>query len=196
MHSMHHSSDDILARFQKLPDFSEAPAPFKGARFTVRSLKVTGDNGKTVQRDVVIHPGAVVILPFLDDDTLILIRNQRFVVGKELWELPAGTLESGEAPIETAKRELIEETGYRAGKIAPLNGFFTTPGFCNEVMYAFVASDLKHVGQSLDDSEHIIVEKVNWNEALEMVRDGRIIDGKTMTTILYYHLFIHADRRQ
>lgn len=194
MSYMNNSTNDIIARFQKLPAFDNFPLIFKGSRFTVRTLKVKGANGKTVEKDVVLHPGAVTLLPFVDEEHIVLIRNQRFVVGQELWELPAGTLEPGEDPLETAKRELIEETGYKAAHIVPLVTFFTTPGFCNEVMYSYVASQLTHVGQSLDDSEQIIVETVKWKDALKMVRDGTIVDGKTIMVLLYYHTFLNAGK--
>lgn len=172
-----------------VPTFKEAEKAFSGVRFDVRSLDVPGKGNKPVRRDVVVHPGAVLILPLLDKDHLVMIRNQRFAVGQELWELPAGTLEKNETPENTAARELIEETGYRAEKIELLTTFFTTPGWCNEVMYTYVATHLSHVGQSLDESERIIVEIVPWPKALKMVQDGTIMDGKTIATLLYFQAF-------
>lgn len=157
---------------------------YSGPRFDVVSLKI-----KNTQRDVILHPGAVVILPLFDHEHLIMIRNERFAVGKELWELPAGTLEKGESPLETAHRELIEETGYRAANIEPLTQFYTSPGFCNELMHAYVATGLTHVGQHLDESEKIVVEPVTWRNALAMANDGTIEDGKTLATLLYYKAF-------
>lgn len=162
---------------------------FKGVRFDVHSVYLPNRAGGTTRRDVVIHPGAVVILPLIDHSNIIFIRNSRFAVKKVLLELPAGTLEPGEAPIETAKRELIEETGYKAKETTPLFSFYTTPGICNEIMHAFVAKDLSFVGQSLDDSEEISTEVLSWEEALKMIRQGTIEDGKTISTLLYYHTF-------
>ena len=103
----------------------------------------------SVRRDVVVHPGAVVILPVLEDGRLVLIRNYRYPVEKELLELAAGTREPDETPLETARRELEEETGYRAGVIEPLTEFYTSPGILTERMYAFLATDLTEVGQNL-----------------------------------------------
>lgn len=157
---------------------------FKGKRFDVYTL----DLNKR-KRELIIHPGAVVIVPILDKDHLIMIRNQRFAVGKELWELPAGTLEPNESPLETAGRELIEETGYKAGKITELTHFYTTPGICNELMYAYLATDLTPGKQALEDTEQITVEIVSWQKALQMARDGIIIDGKTLAALLFYQAF-------
>jgi ADP-ribose pyrophosphatase len=108
-------------------------------------------------------------------------------VDDTLWELPAGTLEPGESPLETASREVIEETGYRSTRLAPLLEFYTTPGFCNEKMYAFVANDLEFVGQQLDETEKITAEPLSWEKIMEMIRQGVIKDGKTIAVLLYYH---------
>lgn len=153
---------------------------FRGTRFDVRTL------GK---RDVVIHPGAVVILPLLDDERILMIKNERFAVGETLWELPAGTLEPREHPDATASRELVEETGYEAKKIEPLTTFYTSPGICNERMFAYTAQELSYVGQKLDETEKITVEVVEWKKIREMIRNGKIHDGKTLTTLLFFLSF-------
>lgn len=173
----------------ELPVFPEETKVFSGARFNVHRVDLKSASGKKIHREVVVHRGAVLILPFLDKEHIVMIRNERFAVGRELWELPAGTLEVGEQPINTAFRELIEETGYQASQMTSLVPFLTSPGICNEVMYTFVATDLTHVGQSLDENEKIKVEIVSWKEALKFVKDGTIIDGKTMTTLLFYDKF-------
>ena len=141
-------------------------------------------------KEVVIHPGAVVILPIISDSEIIMIRNERFAVDENLLELPAGTLEQDEEPATTAARELIEETGYRAKVLEPLFAFYTTPGFCNEMIHAFVAKDLEFVGQNLDESEKITTEVFTWEAILQMLRDGTIHDGKTIATLLYYQSFL------
>lgn len=173
-----------------LPEFiDDSQCVFKGTRFSVFSLDIPNKEGRT-KKDVVIHPGAVVILPKLDDNTVVMIKNNRFAVGQELWELPAGTLEPSEFPQDTAARELIEETGYRADSIQLLTQFYTTPGFCNEMMYAFLAEGLHEVGQQLEDTECITVHLKKWDELLSMIQEGKIVDGKTITTLLYYHTFL------
>lgn len=172
----------LYSDFGKLPaSLKDSTLVFEGTRFCVRHI------GK---RDAVIHPGAVVILPLIDEKNIILIRNERFAVGETLWELPAGTLEPKEHPQQTAIRELIEETGYDAENIEFLTTFYTTPGFCNERIFAYVAKDLKFVGQDLDETEKITVEKLGWDEVLKMIRSGEIHDGKTMTTLLFYYHMI------
>jgi ADP-ribose pyrophosphatase len=156
---------------------------FKGKRFDVARTK-----GKH-PREIVVHPGAVVILPLLDDKTVALIRNERVAVGQTLWELPAGTLEPGEPPLKCAKRELIEETGYKAARVRRLTTFFTSPGICTEVMHAFVARGLTEVGQDLDDGEAITVEAVELARAYEMIESGTLRDGKSIATLLFHRAF-------
>jgi ADP-ribose pyrophosphatase len=118
-----------------------------------------------------------------------MIRNARYAVQKTLWELPAGTMERGEKPEKTAEREILEETGYKAGVLEPLFWFYPVPGFCDEVMHVFVAKGLVFQGQQLDASEDIHVETVEWKNALQMVKDGIIIDAKTIATLLYFNTY-------
>lgn len=158
---------------------------FDGVRFTVRATQIPTRDGKTRRGEFVDHPGAVVVLPFLDDDHIVMIRNRRFAIGTTLLELPAGTLEPGEPPLITAGRELIEETGYQAADIQPMITYFPTPGICNEVMHSYVAHGLTHVGQDLDDSEEISVEIVAWADALKLIDEGVICDGKSILCLLY-----------
>lgn len=165
---------------------------FEGAKFAVDVVDLLGRSGDTHRREIVVHGGAVVVLAITEDGRLVMIRNQRFAVGRELWELPAGTLEEGEDPAACARRELIEETGYRAARIEPLTAFYTTPGICTERMHAFLAADLEHVGQQLEDGEQIRVELLPRPTVLQMVRDGQIDDAKTLAVILFQHLLHDA----
>lgn len=162
---------------------------FRGARFDVRAMSWPGHGGRSHRREMVVHPGAVVILPLVDEDHVVLIRNERHGIGEVLWELPAGTLEPDEPPDRCAAREVEEETGYRAGRIEPMTDFYTSPGICTERMWAYVARDLEEVGQKLDDSERITAEVVEWDRALAMCREGGICDGKTLAAILYHQAF-------
>ncbi|MGD2109860.1 MAG: NUDIX hydrolase [Phycisphaerae bacterium] len=156
--------------------------------FAVEHRVYTTPEGQSVARDVVVHPGAVVVVPVLGDDRLVMIRNYRYTVEQEVWELPAGTREPGETPMETARRELEEETGYRASKLAPLMAFYTSPGFCTEWMHAFVAKDLAPVGQNLQGHERIVTETVAVSEARRRLLAGEFIDGKTIAVLGRYLL--------
>lgn len=167
----------------------EAETVYQGVRFAVRRLELQGRDGGALTREVVVPSDAVVILPLLDEQTVVLIRNERFAVDQTLWELPAGTLEAGEDPATCAGRELAEETGYRADTLEPLTAFYPTPGFCTELLTAFRATRLTHVGQDLDANERITPEPTPMAEALAMVRDGRIRDAKTIATLLYHRTF-------
>ncbi len=160
---------------------------FAGRRYEVRGVDVAGSDGRLHRREIVTHPGAVVVLPVLDEQSIVMIRNHRPAAGGALWELPAGTLDvPGEPPVACAKRELVEEAGYAAGRIEPLTTFYTSPGICTEQMHAFAAYDLERVGQQLEGGERIVAEVVSWDRTMQMVRDGAITDGKTLATLLYY----------
>lgn len=156
--------------------------------FTVEHREYTREGKNPVGRDIVVHPGAVVILPLLDDGRLLMIRNYRYTVEQELWELPAGTREPFEETIETARRELVEETGYEAGEMEPLMEFFTSPGILTERMFAFVARNLKPVGQKLEEGEQITVETVEMNDVYNKLINNELIDGKTIAVLSTYFL--------
>ena len=116
-----------------------------------------------------VHPGAVVVLPLLDDGRIVMIHNFRHTMEEELLELPAGTLAPGEPPIDAARRELSEETGYAAGSVEPFITFYTLPGICTERMHAFIATDLRAGEQRLEPGEQIRVEIVDL-EIVEMTQ--------------------------
>ncbi|HAI14240.1 MAG TPA: NUDIX hydrolase [Phycisphaerales bacterium] len=164
---------------------------FTGKRFDVVSMDLPNRNANsgTHRKDMVLHPGAAVILPMIDEDHVVMIQNERPIEDVPLWELPAGTLEPPEEPHVTAGRELIEEAGYQAGEIKLINSFYASPGICTEMMHCYLATNLTAVGQQLEPNEKITVKVLPMNEAMEMVRDGRIIDGKTIATLLYYQTF-------
>lgn len=159
---------------------------FKGLRFDIHALDVPGKEGKVYHKEFMVHPGAAVILPLLSVSQILLIRTPRPATGEILWELPAGTLEKGESPDITAARELEEETGYRAKNLTFLLRFFASPGVSNEMIYAYVASDLTQVGQKLEDSEDITVYSKPLPEVFEMIKAGTIQDAKTIASLLYY----------
>jgi ADP-ribose pyrophosphatase len=164
---------------------NDSTLAFKATRFEVYTIK---QDART--REMISHSGAVVILPFIDDDKIILIQNERFAVGETLWELPAGTLEKDEVPEATAVRELREETGYSCQQIIPLTCYYSSPGFCNERMFAYAAMDLTPGMQDLDETEKITLSIFTWKECLEMIKTGKIKDAKTIATLLYYDIFV------
>lgn len=143
-------------------------------------------------REVVIHAGAVVVMGILPDERIILIRTKRYAVGQILIELPAGTLERGEDPINCAGRELLEETGYLAGRLRPIGNFYTSPGILSEKMYAFAAYDLEEQKQALEEGEEIELVFATLDEAIAMIRRGEIHDGKTVAALLMYDKFFRA----
>lgn len=151
-----------------------------GPVFRVESVITRGANGRTMRRDVVRHPGAVTIVPLRDDGRIVLIRNARFAVGARLVEFCAGKLERGEEPARAAARELEEECGYAAGALEPLGMFYTSPGFTDERMFVFRATKLREIAQRLEDGEDIEVLDAAPAEVDAMIRDGRIVDGKTI----------------
>jgi ADP-ribose pyrophosphatase len=154
---------------------------YRGRKIGLRVDQVRMADGRETTREVVFHPGAVAIVPFLPDGRVIMIRQYRHATGEVLLELPAGTRDvPGEAPIDTAARELIEETGYRAGQLIHLADFYTAPGFCNELMSLYVATDLAPGDQNLMDDEAIGVELLSLNEAHGLIAAGTIRDAKTI----------------
>ncbi|MCC6425402.1 MAG: NUDIX hydrolase [Phycisphaerales bacterium] len=160
----------------------------RGAKFDFEQVEYRGADGRVLVREVVRHPGAVVIVPILRGDDgverIVLIRNWRVSLGDWLWELPAGTRENGEAPEATAARELVEETGYRAGRIRALGRFYTSPGLSDELMWAFVAEDLTLEKQKLEADERISVHTVEVGEVMGMIERGGLMDGKSVLGVL------------
>ncbi len=167
----------------------------KCRKFEVVRQPVRTADGQEHWHEIIHHPGAVVILPILTDGRCVMIRNFRPAVGRELWELPAGTLDvPGEQPEAAARRELEEETGYRAGRLTPLCMFYSSPGILDELLRAFVATELTETMQNLEPTEQIRVEPVDFAEALVMIRRGRIVDGKTIVTLLRWDMKRREDR--
>lgn len=158
---------------------------FDGPVFSVRSDEVRYEDGSTHRVDVVEHRGAYGIIATPTDDSIVLVRQYRHPAGRELWEIPAGTVEPGEEPHAGAARELREETGYAAGTLRPLGTLFTTPGFTNEAMHFFHATELSGGEQQLEDDERIAVASFSLADARSLVRSGEIADAKTVLALLW-----------
>lgn len=152
--------------------------------FFVERLSYDTPAGDAMQRDVVRHPGSVAIVPILEGDRLCLIRNHRVTVNDTLIEVPAGTMEPPEPAFDCAHRELIEETGYRAGKMQLAQSFFPAPGILDEEMHLFVATDLTAGDPAREAGEQIENFIVSFAEARQLVSDKKIRDAKTMLAIL------------
>ena len=147
-------------------------------------------NGETSKREIVKHPGAVAVIAITEENKMVLVRQYRKALERVLVEIPAGKLEKGEAPLETAKRELEEETGYVCETMEPLHSFYTSPGFADELVHIFLAKGLtkKSEKQMLDDDEFVDVLEVTLEEALNMVKEKQIYDAKTIYALLYWQL--------
>jgi ADP-ribose pyrophosphatase len=161
----------------------------QAARFRVDRMTQRFRDGREFRRDVVQHPGAVVIVPILDDGRVCLIRNYRIAVDQWLFEFPAGTLEPGEPPIHTAERELIEETGYRCQAIQPLCQFYMSPGILNERMHAFLATGLVAGQTELEAGEQITNYLATPAEVDQLLTDGQLQDAKSIAAWLVYLRF-------
>lgn len=146
---------------------------------------------KLPTREVVVHPGSVVILALTKDREVVLIQNQRVSVRQTLLELPAGTLTPNEAPLDCAQRELLEETGYKAQHWKELFSFYACPGISDEQMFVFFADGLTAHEQQLEDDEQISVVLHSVQDALNLIKAAKIRDGKTIATLLYWERFQH-----
>jgi ADP-ribose pyrophosphatase len=158
----------------------------RGSSFSFMSDNVMLPNGRTVQRNYVRYPHAVVIIPFIDEKRLILIEQFRYSVGEVIWELPAGKIDDPSEPREAAAyRELLEETGYSAGNMEYLFSYYPAVGYSSEVIHAFRATQLEKAEQQPDEDEIIEPAIVDYSEAMEWVYSGKIKDSKTILLLLY-----------
>ena len=154
-------------------------------RFAVVEETVIRPDSTSASCTFITHPGSVAILPLLDDEHVCLIHSRRLTVGETLIEVPAGTREPNETPLETARRELAEETGYRAARFDELISFYPSPGIMNERMWIFVATGSPPGEPAREANEEIENLVVSWDEALAMIERGEIHDGKTLVAIMH-----------
>ncbi|MBE9582381.1 MAG: NUDIX hydrolase [Proteobacteria bacterium] len=157
---------------------------YHGRIFDVVLEKVTLPNGLIKDREIVRHSGAAAMVPLTDSGKILLIKQYRHAVGEFLWEIPAGTLEQDEAPIECARRELVEETGYEAKNFEEIAEILPAPGYTDEHIHIYLATGLKLVEQNLDDDEVLELRPTDFDKALEMIMAGEIQDAKTIAGLL------------
>lgn len=151
--------------------------------------------GRHTRREILRHRGAAAIVPMLDDGTVVLIRQYRHAIRDILWEIPAGTLEPGENPVECAKRELVEETGFGCSSLEKLTEIFPAPGYTNERIHIYLATKLLKAEQKLDVDESIEVHLVAMHKAVGMIRSGEIKDAKTITGLLLTYALIGSTHK-
>ena len=168
------------------------PRVQRGVQFELVTETVELPNGRCVDLDLIRHPGAAAVVPFLDQDRVLMIRQYRFATGGEILEIPAGKLDPGEAPETCAARELLEETGYRAGRLEKLGAIWTSPGFTDEVIHLYSAFDLEAAEeQQLEPDEIIELVPMSLMQALDTLRRSDIFDAKSATALL-----LAADRQR
>ncbi len=169
--------------------FYKRDVVFSGRAINLRVDEVILPNGKHATREYMDHPGAVAVVPFIDKNTIVMVKQYRHPVGKVTLEVPAGKIDKGEKPRSCVGRELEEETGFRARKIIKLNSFWPTPAFANEVIHIYAATDLKPTRQNPDEDEFIDAIRVKFSDALKMVKAGKIQDSKTVIALLLWRSF-------
>jgi len=167
---------------------------FEGRSFGVRRDTLIEPTGVRTIRELVTHPGSVVVLPVLPAGKIVLVRQYRHAAGQYLWELVAGRMEAGEDPKKGAARELIEETGYRAKKFTIFLDVFPTPGFLQERMYILLAEDLTLGQAAPEEDEKLIVAAFSKRELEEMIRSRKLRDAKSIAGLLFYFRFLAKEK--
>lgn len=158
---------------------------YEGSFLTMVNATVELPNGKTANRDILKHPGAVGILAYIDSDTVIMVEQFRKPVDKVLIEIPAGKIDEGEEPLKCAIRELEEETGYKSENIEYLGRIVSAPGFCDEYLYLYKATNLYKGNVNLDEDEFINLKTYKVEDVKKMIKEGKIEDAKTISIFMF-----------
>jgi ADP-ribose pyrophosphatase len=162
---------------------------FSGRLLNVDRETIRNPRGEVVELEMIRHPGASAVVPLLDPDSedpeVLVIRQFRHASGGMIWEIPAGVLDQGESPEACAARELLEETGARARQLDHLSSIYTTPGFTDELIHLFLATGLEITTPTHQADEFIEIEPRRMSRLLEMIRNGEIVDGKTVVALLF-----------
>ncbi|MBA3357219.1 MAG: NUDIX hydrolase [Pyrinomonadaceae bacterium] len=168
---------------KQVPQLLKSIEIFRGRIFDV-TIDTVREGDKTYPREVVHHPGSAVIIPVFEDGSVALVRQYRHPAVRYLLEAPAGSLDRGELPEEGAARELEEELGFVAGRLDKLSEFFVSPGFCEEKMWVYLATEMTETKQQLEDDEIVDVLRLPFGQALEMITAGEIEDAKTIIGLM------------
>lgn len=167
---------------------------YEGRVVKLRVDTVKMPNGRETTREIVEHSDCVAIVAIDDKDNVLLVKQFRQPVGKALLEIPAGGIEPGEDPVTTVRRELREEAGYLPGKVERLGGFYSTPGYCTEYLYLYLATDLTSSQLYAEDTESITLVRVPINQITGLITSGRICDAKSITGLLTFLEYQKAQR--
>jgi ADP-ribose pyrophosphatase len=162
----------------------ESKTVYQGRLLHVQEDVVRLPDGKTSRREYIVHPGAAVILAMPDARSVLMERQYRYPLGSHVYELPAGKIDPGEDALDTARRELLEETGYRGRDWRHLLTTYPVVGYSNERIELYLARDLEYVGHALDEGEFLDVFTLPLDEAIQWVRSGRIVEAKTIMALL------------
>ncbi len=168
----------------------EHTRPYEGVIVDVDLDKAVLPNGRIATREVVVHPGGVAVLPLNDDGTVTVVRQYRYPFSQVLTEIPAGKLDPGEEPRAGALRELKEEIGAQVGELIDLGAIYPSPGFCQEVLYLYLARDLTYGDCCPDEDEFLEVARIPFDSLAEQVMSGGIRDGKTVAAVLKTKLLL------
>lgn len=163
---------------------------FKGKVFSVRRDEIIEPSGVRATRDMIAHPGSVVVMPIQDDGKIVVIRQYRYAARQYLWELVAGRIDAGENPKQAAKRELIEETGLRAKTFRVFLEFWPSPGFLEEKMFVLLAEGVTQGVAEPEEDERIEAKAFTRAEIEKMLQNGEFHDGKSISSLLYYLRFM------
>lgn len=161
---------------------------YKGRIISLQVDTVTLPNGETATREIVKHPGAVAVIPLIEDK-MIVVEQYRKPLEKSQVEIPAGKLDAGEEPLKAALRELEEETGYRSDNVKLVSSFYTSPGFADEIIHLYLAEDLVKGNANPDEDEFLECEAITLEQAQEYMREGRISDAKTIMAVYAWQLY-------
>lgn len=163
----------------------DSETAWQGGFLHVRRDRVSLPDGRESVREYIVHPGAAVVIALLDDGRVLVERQYRYPLRRHFIEVPAGKLDPGEAPLATARRELLEETGYQAAEWALLTVLHPAIGFATETMYVYLCRGLSHVGRRLDEDEHLDVAAATLDTLLDALRAGQLSDAKTQIAVFW-----------